>query len=228
MTENQDLPKIVLNHYYQYIQHLWTTNQKKALQNSMQFSFSGTPGPKEIIIGSFSLRQQNLYLFWTTVFLCTCYVMNWQLTQDFQISLISRWATTTAKSYPNGCTTTCCTPRDKEKIWQKEDFRRTVYSFIWLMFSLNLRNVVQIQDKCSKPKVTQSFVKTREHHEFTSEAMKSFKSCQSNNTSNKVYCLLKRVNMHTDIIPQHILYFHLITNYCNLTLGTKFKVHFHF
>lgn len=35
----------------------------------------------------------------------------------------------------------------------------------------------------SKPKITQSFVETNEHHEFTSEAMKSFKSRQSDNTS---------------------------------------------
>lgn len=73
------------------------------------------------------------------------------------------------------------------------------------------------------PKITQSFVETNEHSEFAAEAMKSFKSCQSDNTSKKVYYSLKRVNMHTDIIPQHILYFHLFTNYCNLTLCTKFK-----
>lgn len=67
-----------------------------------------------------------------------------------------------------------CTPRDKEKIWEKANFRRIVYSFIWLIFSLNLRNVAQIQDydECSKPNITQSFVETNEHHEFTPEAMK--------------------------------------------------------
>lgn len=93
------------------------------------------------------------------------------------------------------------------------------------MFSLNLRNVAQIHhyDKCSKPKITQSFVETNEHHELTSKAVKSFKSCQNDNTSKKVYYLLKRVNMHTEIIPQNSLYFHLLTNYYNLTLGTKFK-----
>lgn len=119
----------------------------------------------------------------------------------------------------------CCSPRDMEKMWQKANFKRIVYSFIWLIFSSNLRNVAQIQDydECSKPQITQSFVETNNHHEFTSEAMKSFKSCQNGNASKKVYYLLKRVNMHTDIIPQHILYFHLITNYYNLTLGTKLK-----
>lgn len=111
-------------------------------------------------------------------------------------------------------------PKRQEKMWQKASFRRIVY-----LYSLNLRNVAQYsgQYKCSKPKVTQSFVETNEHHEFTSEAMKSLKSCRSDNTSKKVYYSLKRVNMHTDIIPQHILYFHLFTNYCNLTLCTKFK-----
>lgn len=127
-------------------------------------------------------------------------------------------------TYPNGRTHTCCTPRDKKKIWQKANFRRIVYSFIWLIFSLNLRNVAQIHyEECSKPNITQSFVETNEHHEFSLEAMKSFKSCQNDNTSKKVYYSLKRVNMHTVIIPQHILYFRFITNYCNLTLGTKFK-----
>lgn len=120
---------------------------------------------------------------------------------------------------------TCCTPRDMEKMWQNANFRRIVYSFIWLMFSLNLRNVAQIQDydECSKLQITQSFVETNDHHEFTSEAMKSFTPCQNDNTSKKVYYLLKRVNMHTGTIPQHILYFHLITNCYNLTLGTQFK-----
>lgn len=85
--------------------------------------------------------------------------------------------------------------------------RRIVYSFRWLIFSLNLRNTAQIQDydECSKPNITQSFVETNEHHEFISEAMQSFKSRQNDNTSKKVYCLLKRVNMHTDIIP-HIFF----------------------
>lgn len=156
--------------------------------------------------------------------------MKCQLTQDFQISLISMnyhycKVPVLSPTYPNRHTCMCRTLTDKEKIWQKTNFRRIVYSFIWLMFSLNLRNAAQIQncDECSKPRITQNFVETNEHHEFTSEAMKSFKSCQNDNTSNKIYYSLKRVNMHTDVIPQHSLYFHLITNYCNLTLGTKFK-----
>lgn len=118
---------------------------------------------------------------------------NWHKTSRFHLLA---WATTTAKSvlsptYPNGHMCMCCTPRDKKKIWQKTNFRRTVYSFIWLMFSLNLRNVAQIQnyDECSKPKITASFVETNEHHEFTSEAKKSFKSCQND----KVYCLKKSI-----------------------------------
>lgn len=80
---------------------------------------------------------------------------------------------------------------------------------MWLMFSLNLKNVAQIQDydECFKPKITQSFVEMNEYHKFTSEAMKSFKSCQNDSTSNKVYYSLKRVNMHTGIIPQHIFIF---------------------
>lgn len=82
------------------------------------------------------------------------------------------------------------------------------------MFNLNLRNVAQIEDddECAKPQITQIFVETNEHHELVSEAMKSFKSCQNDSISKEVYYLLKRVNMHTDIIPQHILYFHLNTN----------------
>lgn len=48
MIQNQDLPKILLNHNYQYIPHLWTRKQKNALQNTTELSFSGIPGPKEI------------------------------------------------------------------------------------------------------------------------------------------------------------------------------------
>lgn len=102
--------------------------------------------------------------------------MNWQLQQDFQISLLADELPLlqSPSTYPNGGRRMYCTPRDKEKIWQKANFRRIVYSFIWLIFSLNLRNVAQIQDydECSKPNITQSFVETNEHHEFTPEAMK--------------------------------------------------------
>lgn len=78
----------------------------------------------------------------------------------------------------------------------------------------NLRNVAQIKDydEWAKPKITQIFLETNEHHELILETTKSFKSCQNDSISKEVYYLLKKVNMHTDIIPQHILYFHLNTN----------------
>lgn len=83
-----------------------------------------------------------------------------------------------------------------------------------MMFNLNLRNAAQIQDydECAKPKITEIFVETNEHQELIFVAMKSFTSCHNDRILKEVYYLLKRVNMHTGIIPQHILYFHLNTN----------------
>lgn len=56
---------------------------------------------KKFLQAHFHYGTEICTYFEQLYFLCKCYVTNWQLTQDFQVSFISRWATTTAKSQYN-------------------------------------------------------------------------------------------------------------------------------